>query len=388
MVDMLSRLPSWNASDALIEVLSALREVTPVASGNALRTQVGSQLPDGRWQIQAGDRTFALRLPLGIREGDVLDISQNGVRVVSQREEGAAVAAGGNRTLPAGLAATSQSMVSSAGRLIAELAGGGSSSARPAMLNGTAEPLVAAPADNEHPDFGHLADTLRSTVGTSGLFYESHLAEWVTGERARSTLTLEPQAHLPPHAASSEVVAGTNDARAAQAAAHSAPYQAPENATRADSRLAEDAALNAGGFKNDDGPSTAATVAQHSGIDLPPVARDLVREQINLLESRQLAWTGTIWPGQNMEWEIGESPQRELEPEASPAWYTRLKLTLPHLGQLDARLAWQPGGLRLRLAADEGGQQVLKDALPALQSALSAAGIPTGLATVEDHEHP
>jgi len=314
------------------------------------------------------------------------------VRVVSQREEGAAIAAGANRSLPAtlaGMAATSQSMVSSAGRLIAELAGGGSSGgARPATLNSTAEPLVTAQTESGHPDFGPLADTLRSTVGTSGLFYESHLAEWVTGERARGTLTLEPQAQLPPHAASSEKMAGIADNRGAQAAPQAAPHQPPENAAHADSRLMEDAALTVGGSRNDDSPSTPAGVAQHSGIDLPPAARDLVREQINLLESRQLAWTGTIWPGQNMEWEIGESPQRELEPEVSPAWYTRLKLTLPNLGQLDARLAWQPGGLRLRLAADDAGRQLLKDALPALQSALSAAGIPTGLATVEDHEHP
>ena len=62
-------------------------------------------------------------------------------------------------------------------------------------LEGT-EPLVAAP----RPDPTQLAARLQDTISRSGLFYESHVAEWAEGTRSLSTLMQEPQTQRAPSA--------------------------------------------------------------------------------------------------------------------------------------------------------------------------------------------
>lgn len=80
-----------------------------------------------------------------------------------------------------------------------------------------------------------------------------------------------------------------------------------------------------------------------------------------------------------MWWEIGENPEdRQLVgDEASARWRTRLRLQLPQLGNIDARLHLQPGGeLGIRIiSGSDASQARLRDALPALQAQLQAAGL-------------
>lgn len=63
-------------------------------------------------------------------------------------------------------------------------------------------PLLTPPAG----DPAQLARTLHDTVATSGLFYESHVAEWADGKRALPELLREPQMGAP-RAASADPVA-------------------------------------------------------------------------------------------------------------------------------------------------------------------------------------
>src|SRR5439155_7560273 len=56
-----------------------------------------------------------------------------------------------------------------------------------------AEPLLAAPPAASEP----LAAALRESIARSGLFYESHLADWALQRCTREDLVREPQAHLP-----------------------------------------------------------------------------------------------------------------------------------------------------------------------------------------------
>ena len=62
-------------------------------------------------------------------------------------------------------------------------------------LEGT-EPLVAT----ARPDPTQLAARLQDTISRSGLFYESHVAEWAEGTRSLSTLMQEPQTQRAPSA--------------------------------------------------------------------------------------------------------------------------------------------------------------------------------------------
>jgi hypothetical protein len=83
--------------------------------------------------------------------------------------------------------------LSTAARLINTLltrAEGGSNV--PQAIVGTA-PLMASAAT----DTAQLGRTLQEAIGQSGLFYESHVAEWAEGKRSLSDLLREPQMQKP-----------------------------------------------------------------------------------------------------------------------------------------------------------------------------------------------
>jgi hypothetical protein len=97
------------------------------------------------------------------------------------------------------------------------------------------------------------------------------------------------------------------------------------------------------------------------------------------LANQNFAWQGQIWPGQKMWWEIGENPEdRNLVcDEASARWHTRLKLTLPQLGGVDARLHLQPGGeLGIRILSNSSeGEERMRNGMAELHKQMEAAGL-------------
>jgi len=352
-LEPLGRLQARLAPDsALIEALSALREVLPIGQGESVRAAIGEPLPDGRQQLQVGDRTFVLRLPPNVRQGDTIELTptRNGLeaRIVMPQSPPEAE--------------SSQSQLSAAGRLVAELASSTSDAAKPALIAGGAMPLMDGDSSTEP---ARIVQALREAIATSGLFYESHLVEWVAGERALPTVQLEPQAQL----------------------ITAAPAVKPDGV---DAATAGVGSLSTAGIENDSAQQPSATahevLHQEDSAVLPPAARELVREQLSLLESQQLIWSGPVWPGQMMEWEIGGEPAHEADADAHYAWHTKLYLELPHLGVIEARLAWGRHRLDLHLAADAAQQQTLTQALPALQAALQNAGIPASTLKVQDHD--
>lgn len=90
-----------------------------------------------------------------------------------------------------------------------------------------------------------------------------------------------------------------------------------------------------------------------------------------------------------MWWEIGENPEdsRRVGEESSARWRTRLKLELPQLGGIDARLFLQSSGdLGIRILANSNqGEARLREAMPALQQQLEAAGLKINQILI-DHE--
>ncbi|MCB1959000.1 MAG: flagellar hook-length control protein FliK, partial [Rhodocyclaceae bacterium] len=87
---------------------------------------------------------------------------------------------------------------------------------------------------------------------------------------------------------------------------------------------------------------------------------------------------GQVWPGQQMELEI-EDPYDEHTAAEGPdgaTWNTTLRLTLPHLGAVEARLALDGAGLKIRLAADsDAAVGTLNRDRATLAKALAAADI-------------
>lgn len=121
------------------------------------------------------------------------------------------------------------------------------------------------------------------------------------------------------------------------------------------------------------------TINQPQGTGIPRDIAPLVQQQLDGLANQNFAWQGQVWPGQKMWWEIGENPEDRnlVGEEADARWHTRLKLILPNLGGVDARLHLQAGGeLGIRIVSSSpSSESRLREGLPALHGQLEAAGL-------------
>lgn len=184
--------------------------------------------------------------------------------------------------------------------------------ARPALL----------PAAPSHAPA--IAAALQAAVGQSGLFYESHLAATLEGKRSPADLAAEPQGRLAPGSSS----------------------------------------------------------------DVAPLPQ-LVRRQLEVLDTRQLQWQGELWPGAQVEMWIASGTAARAHPSGHGAdgdgdgavddgarrWQSRLRLSLPSLGEVHALLELQGDKVRmeLRTVGDDQAQALRKEA-PLLAGALADKG--------------
>jgi len=228
---------------------------------------------------------------------------------------------------------SARSELSSAGRLVAQLAAQLLDPRTPGTIPATQPLLPNAPVDTQL-----AAATLRELVGLSGLFYESHQAEWVSGERDAQQLRREPQGQFDPAQVERRSATGVHTILADPLSAE-APFGRP--------------------------------------LELHPGAAPLVQQQINALEARHIAWLGEVWQGQQMRWEIKDAEERAPD-SAEPAhvWRTRVVLNLPRLGAVTALFTLGAGGIGLRLHAEsQSTSELIAQWLPELRGALGAAGL-------------
>jgi len=200
------------------------------------------------------------------------------------------------------------------------------------------------------PSARALGQALRQALQGSGLFYESHLTDMVFGRTNPEQLRNEPQAVLgknppPQDAAPSRPRAGS--APSGRAGADPAP----------------------GGTGSSSSPTTGAPI---SGIHQDLTV--LVRQQLDVLANQTLTWQGEAWPGAPMEWEVERDPYGGDPDSAVSTWATRLKLDLPRLGLVDARLNLAGDQIVLQLVAPHSAAEI-NDSSDALRSRLLAAGL-------------
>lgn len=193
-----------------------------------------------------------------------------------------------------------------------------------------------------------LAQALRQTLQTSGLFYESHLSDLAFGKRSAQQLRAEPQARLP--------AAGAESAATPRAPESAAPARALPTAE----------------------PTPASQPATNTpGAPVPGIHQDatlLVRQQLDVLANQMLAWQGQAWPGAPMEWEVAREHADEAAGQPGTHWATRLKLNLPRLGTVEARLNLAANQLVLHVVAPDSAAEI-GAAADALRQQLSAAGL-------------
>ncbi|WP_020652748.1 flagellar hook-length control protein FliK [Massilia niastensis] len=171
-------------------------------------------------------------------------------------------------------------------------------------------PVVGAPG----ADAGAIAAGLQQTLVKSGLFYESHVAEWAQGGRPLAELAAEPQ----------------------------------QQAAREGARP----------------------------VALDPATAQFISLQLATQEQAQLTWQGQLWPGQPMEWDVQREAGGDTKQEdGQPAWLSRLRLRFPALGELEANISLAGDTLQLRLSTgSHASASQLRRHAPQLEEALGAAG--------------
>jgi hypothetical protein len=125
--------------------------------------------------------------------------------------------------------------------------------------------------------------------------------------------------------------------------------------------------------------SASTDSAQANAAAVHPATIPLVRQQLDLLATGQFRWTGEAWPGVRLDWTIeeeGGERSRSAGREAGELpWRTRVTLSLPTLGTVDAELTLTGDGLVARVQASPGGASRLAAQSETFRRALAAAGI-------------
>jgi hypothetical protein len=182
-----------------------------------------------------------------------------------------------------------------------------------------AVPIAGAPT----ADTQQIADGLMHAIDKSGMFYESHLAEWAGGERPLAELKGEPQMAT----------------------------------------------------------GRAAMEAVRPGVPADPATAQLISQQLATQEQGRVSWQGQLWPGQAMQWDIArDAPEgngRQGGDGAEPPWRSQLTLRFAALGELGAHIVMAGDQVHIRLqAGSDASGDLLRAHAARLQDALAAAGTP------------
>lgn len=349
------------------EIQAQLPELVP---GQRFFATLQRTLPDGSFRALVAGQQVTLSLNTAAKAGDTLElvVAQTTPKAVFARLADPAAAAQANSSAP--------STLSQAGKLISFLLTG-QPAPRPALLANN-QPLVSAPPSNG----AVLVPMLRQALTQSGLFYESHQAQWLSGKTDLAALQREPQAQSGPQPAG----------QAAQIAGRPAPATLAGNPAAATTVATGGSAGNpaiaaaAGGAEGEPARGIASGSSAEAAARPAAVserALPIVHQQLDALATNQYIWHGMAWPGQKIDWII-EDPRGGREGDdgdTADDWNSTLRLSLPRLGGMEAQLHLTPAGVALRLRADEPATIAALEAGRAdLEGALSAANVPlTGL---------
>ncbi len=308
--------------NAYQNLANAYRSTTPsnssaTQSGNngkqtsTSNLQTGQQVPglvqskqaNGMFKVQVAGQNLQMRLPENTQVGSNIRLS---VIAASPQVSFSVLSSQTPLATPQQIGATA--------RLLANLAE--QPLERQALQQLNKQPIW--PSTDKAPASKDLASALRNALVNSGLFYESHQAQWIRGERSISQLLQEPQNRL----------------------------------TR----------------------NIKATLEHQHGIpkDLLP----LVQQQLNTLENNQLNWHGFAWPGQPMEWEVSEHTSSKQQAKEEHQWQTEMSLDLPALGNVTAKLTMSQQHMQISLQTDnDATHQKFNKHLETLRNNLDQAGI-------------
>lgn len=401
----------------------SFNRLTQIAIGKQFQAEILSRLNDGTFLVRVADTVARMNLPVTARTGDSLSMTlvskePRPTFLLGQQANGSAAATGtaqqllghllpstadesplytgGGKPVPqdsantavagtavpedgvpapaigkasqaqasaatgqaaATLPGSAPTLLSTAGRLINNILQSAQKNEAPSAVSGKA-PLVFSSAAS----IPQVASALKDTLTYSGLFYESHVAQWASGARPIAELMREPQSKaanlLQPGALQAQQQA--DEARPLQSQIREAPAQS--------------------------GPalSSGATAAP-AGMSVETA--QLINLQLGTLENNRVMWQGELWPGQQLEWEVSQdAPQGETE-ESTPTWNSAVRFELPTLGLISATIHMVGDHVHVQVrTATDAAATALRAHGAELASALDAAGSPLDSLTVKQDD--
>ncbi len=348
--DILNQLQSLIQGSAprLIEVSDQPKDVIPFLPGERYTAKVQEEIANGRFLVLIRDQKLDLNLPRNTQPGQNIEL-----RFVSSEPRLTFVLAEEVAPVPSQAAVKLSDGARYLGALldrVKTLASSQSqtqSSTLTTQVQQTAKPLFAGAP----PPLAQFAALLKESVTQSGLFYESHQAQWAAGEKPLADLLREPQGKL-----------SEPRAFATAQAAVSVPGFTPLTKLEIANVLST--------------PNTLST-QENSQETVHPQTVPLVQQQVDALDMRQMVWQGQVWPGQDLRWQIEERAARDGEADAAREWQTRLGLQLPKLGEVNAVLKISPqGAISIALTAQTNATaRALQAATPLLNQSMERAGL-------------
>jgi len=436
--DLLRPEPQVGGVERIRPIPERLPEVLP---GQVLRATIQRPLPDGTFQAVVAGRDMTLALDQPVKSGDTLEL-------VVERQVGGTIYARLNEastaTTGAGTASV-RAQLSPTGELLRQVLTQPAPERLPLSANATQPTPLLPAAPQSEAEVQQLATALQGSLQRSGLFYESHLAQWAQGRYPLEALRAEPQNVLtaagqtpgvnpksaPQAVADAAAKTGLLAELASEAASatlspakamtplptesvgESSPAAAVANLSPAllaalvhqaggtrmmagtEKLLAAilGGALPAGPPEDVTAPSSSAlpSAAQVAGAatrptdgiaegGIPERLVPIVQHQLDTLATQQLHVQFAPWPGWTVFWDLEAPQEREArsspDEEEAPLWRSRLRLSLPALGDVEAELQWRTGTLEIRVSASSSETSaLLREAAPALAASLEADGI-------------
>ena len=325
---LLRALRQGEASPRSLPITARVARTLPVlpvstedGSSPALRAAVDSPLAQSGRAERPSLEGVALPGPDGHGEERPSARAAGGERPLPASEIGGTTTAGPRSVVAGSAVPSTQITLSSVGEILREVLSSDAPASAPVVR--PQRPLTDASPREAEP----LARGIEAAVTRSGLFYESHVAQWAAERYPIQALREEPQAALAP---------------------------APSDAVSA--------------------PTT-----QGAPTHEPSVA--LVRQQLEALDTRQIVVQAELWPGQRVRLAFEEEGSATDAPahggdEASRVWHTRITIDLPSLGTIEATVAIDGAFLRCALRArTEAAATRLGDAKAELTAAVRDAGL-------------
>jgi hypothetical protein len=331
-----------------LKVLALAQKMLPTAAtdtapktgqfepGQKIQGIVQNQISPGLFNVRVGEQLTQMLLPDFVHSGDMVKL-----QVIATTPRLTFSMSASNNPL------STQEQLSSVSRLLSAL------SQQPRdqidMRAMKSSPLWTTPQTTQS---GQLAGLLHDALSNSGLFYESHQAQWLEGARSTSQLLQEPQ----------------------------------NSATANPSTNVKALSLPDGNISSTSQLNTAVSAEEKIPL-IPHHLQPLVQQQINALETQQVLWQGNIWPGQAMQWEIHEQTSHTPATDNQQQWTTQIHLDLPNLGMISATLNFNNTGLSLTLNANSPTTlTALGNASSQLVATMSDCGISIVSTLITQHE--